>query len=65
MSNLVDKFCWYDWIVIFIVADIMSAYIVAIMMMGAIQLAFILPLFYLAWLSYEDFRVRQNDKKRK
>lgn len=53
---------WYDWIVIFVFADMTSAYIVAIMM-GAVQLAFMLPLFVLAWLSYEDFRVRQENGK--
>lgn len=57
-----DKFRWYDWVVIFMIADTVSAFIVAIMM-GAVQLAFIMPLFVLAWLSYEDFRVRQENDK--
>lgn len=54
---------WYDWAVIFLMADMASAIIVSIMM-GATQLVFILPLFVIAWLSYEDFRVRlENDKE--
>jgi hypothetical protein len=54
---------WYDWAVIFLMADMASAVIVAIMM-GAIQLVFMFPLLVIAWLSYEDFRVRlENDKE--
>jgi hypothetical protein len=56
---------WYDYIMIFLIADMSSAFIVAIMM-GAVELVFILPLFVIAWMSYEDFRVvQENDKERK
>jgi hypothetical protein len=60
----VDKFRWYDWVVIFLIADISSAIIVTVMT-GAIELSFMLPMLIIVWLSYEDFRVRQNDKERK
>lgn len=59
-----DKFRWYDWVVIFLIADISSAIIVTVMT-GAIELSFMLPMLIIVWLSYEDFRVRQNDKERK
>ena len=59
-----DKFRWYDWVVIFLIADISSAIIVTVMT-GAIELSFMLPMLIVVWLSYEDFRVRQNDKERK
>jgi hypothetical protein len=62
MSNPVDKFRWYDWFVIFIVADLASA-IIIVVMMGAIHLAVLLPLIMLSWMSYEDFRVRQENEK--
>ncbi len=64
MSRLVDKFRWYDWVIIFLIADISSAIIVTVMT-GAIELSFMLPMLIIVWLSYEDFRVRQNDKERK
>jgi hypothetical protein len=60
----VDKFRWYDWVIIFLIADISSAIIVTVMT-GAIELSFMLPMLIIVWLSYEDFRVRQNDKERK
>ena len=59
-----DKFRWYDWVVIFLMADISSAIIVTLMS-GAIGLSSMLPILIVIWLLYEDFRVRQNDKKRK
>lgn len=59
-----DKFRWYDWVIIFLIADISSAIIVTVMT-GAIELSFMLPMLIIVWLSYEDFRVRQNDKERK
>ena len=65
MSNRMDKFRWHDWIIIFIIADMSSAFIVAILK-GAIELAVILPLFVMLWVSYEEFRMRQeNDKNSK
>lgn len=55
-----DKFRWYDWIVIFLMSDMIAAFIVAIIL-GAFELVLMMPLFVLSWLSYEDFRVRQEN----
>jgi hypothetical protein len=58
----VDKFRWYDWFFIFMIADMTSATIMVILM-GAIEMVFVLPVFVIAWLSYEDFRGRQENGK--
>jgi hypothetical protein len=49
------NFCWYDYFVIYLTADIGAALIIAILsgFPGAITM---LPLLVLAWLSYENFR---------
>jgi hypothetical protein len=58
----VDKFRWHDWVFIFMIADMTTATIMAILV-GAIEMIFVLPVFVIVWLSYEDFRVRkENDK---
>jgi hypothetical protein len=44
------------------IADMTTATIMAILV-GAIEMIFVLPVFVIVWLSYEDFRVRkENDK---
>jgi hypothetical protein len=57
-----NKFRWYDWVVIFMIADMLSASIIAVMM-GAFQVVFIPPLIMLLWMSYEDFRARVENEK--
>jgi hypothetical protein len=57
-----DRFRWYDWVVIFITADIASAMLMALLT-GNAQVAILIPLIAMAWYSYEDFRVRQENER--
>lgn len=60
--NFYANFRWYDWIVIYLVAEISSAVFMTILM-GAVQSVFVLPILVLAWLLYENFRSTQHDKE--
>lgn len=50
-----DRFRWYDWLVVGLTADVTSAIIVA-MITGSFGAMMLIPLVVLSWLSYENLR---------
>jgi len=54
---------WYDYIAIALVADSATGTILALLAGHVLAIAFV-PLLALAWFSYEEFRVGQNNENR-
>jgi hypothetical protein len=59
-----DNFRWYDYVAVYLIADVGAALIMVILS-GLVIGVMMLPLLVLAWLSYENVRVTGfgNDKE--
>jgi hypothetical protein len=64
MRNLMDKLKWYDYVVVGIHADVLSALIMSVLVNGAyLNIVTITPLLVLSWLAYENIRKTSYDKE--
>jgi hypothetical protein len=54
---------WYDYIVIFFFADIISASIIMAFTGSFAVFLVMLPTFVFLWLMYENFRALKNNEK--
>jgi hypothetical protein len=57
-----DKLYWYDYVVVFMIADMSMGIIMAILF-GNPSVIVLLPIPVLLWSIYENFRKAMNDKE--
>ncbi len=57
-----DKLYWYDYVVVFMIADTSMGIIMSILF-GNPSVIVLLPIPVLLWFIYENFRKAMNDKE--